>query len=147
VSSIRFYYLHPLLAGPIDAWAPQLERIAAMGFDAVVVAPPFAPGRAGNLFLTADHDRLDPRLGTVDAIAALSRFAEESRDRRLRPMLDVVIDRVAGDPPSAMVFPAGTGSTRPMSFPIHDGRRTSRESPKYQSMKIYRASPNGGEGD
>jgi starch synthase (maltosyl-transferring) len=97
---IRFYYLHPLLAGPIDAWAPQLERIAAMRFDAVVIAPPFAPGRSGNLFLTADHDKLDPRLGTANAIAALSRFAQESRDRRLRPMLDVVIDRVAGDPPT-----------------------------------------------
>jgi hypothetical protein len=34
----RFYYLHPLLAGPIDAWTRQLDRIAGMRFDTVVVA-------------------------------------------------------------------------------------------------------------
>ena len=38
----RLYYLHPLLAGPIDAWARQLDRAAAMRFDTVAIAPPFA---------------------------------------------------------------------------------------------------------
>src|ERR1700680_3670104 len=93
----RFYYLHPLLAGPIDAWAPQLDRIAAMRFDTVVVAPPFAAGRSGDLFLTADPDRLDPRLGTGSAIAALARLAEACRELGLRLMLDVVIDRIAAE--------------------------------------------------
>ena len=97
VAGIHFYYLHPLLAGPMDAWAPQLDRIAAMRFDAVVVAPPFAAGRCGDLFLTADHDQLDRRFGTGDAVATLARFAEEGRDRELRLVLDLVIDRVAAD--------------------------------------------------
>jgi starch synthase (maltosyl-transferring) len=57
---IRFYYLHPLLAGPVDTWTNHLDRIAAMSFDAVIIAPPFMPGRSGDLFLTADHNRLDP---------------------------------------------------------------------------------------
>jgi starch synthase (maltosyl-transferring) len=95
MSATRVYYLHPLLAGPFDAWAPQLDRVAAMRFDTVAIAPPFATGRAGDLFLTADHDRLDERLGTGDAEAALARFAEECRSRLLLPMLDVVVDRVA----------------------------------------------------
>ncbi|HZK91792.1 MAG TPA: maltotransferase domain-containing protein [Stellaceae bacterium] len=68
-----------------------------MRFDAIVVAPPFAAGRTGDLFLTADHQRLDPRLGGGDAVAALARFAGESRARRLRPLLDVVIDKVAAE--------------------------------------------------
>ena len=66
-----------------------------MRFDTLAIAPPFATGRAGDLFLTADHDRLDDRLGGGAAITALARFAEECRSRQLRPMLDVVIDRVA----------------------------------------------------
>ena len=83
----RFYYLHPLLAGPIDTWARQLDRIAAMGFDTVVVAPPFLTGRSGDLFLTADHERIDPRLGGGDATSALARWADVSREFRLQPML------------------------------------------------------------
>jgi len=66
-----------------------------MLFDAVAIAPPFATGRAGDLFLTADHDRLDDRLGAGDATTALARFVEECRRRQLLPMLDVVVDRVA----------------------------------------------------
>ena len=91
----RLYYLHPLLAGPVDAWAGQLDRAATMRFDTVAIAPPFATGRAGDLFLTADHERLDGRLGAGDAVAALADFAQQCRSRGLRPMIDVVADRVA----------------------------------------------------
>ena len=95
MTAARFYYLHPLLAGPIDTWVRQLDRIAAMRFDAVAIAPPFAAGRSGDLFLTADHARLDERLGGKEAVVQLSRFAKECRDRQLSPMLDLVVDRVA----------------------------------------------------
>jgi starch synthase (maltosyl-transferring) len=97
MSESRIYYLHPLLAGRIDAWGDHLDRIAAMGFDTVVIAPPFLPGASGDLFRTGDHDRLDPRLGTGDAVAALGRLAEEARDHGLLLMLDVVVDQVAAE--------------------------------------------------
>jgi starch synthase (maltosyl-transferring) len=97
MSGTRLYYLHPLLAGPVGAWPAQLDRIAAMRFDTVVVAPPFATGRDGDVFLAADHDRLDSRLGAGSALTALARFAGEGRDRELRPMLDVVVDRIAAE--------------------------------------------------
>ena len=68
-----------------------------MRFDTVVVAPPFATGRDGDLFLAADHDRLDSRLGVSSALTALTGFAEECRHRELQPMLDVVVDRIAAE--------------------------------------------------
>jgi starch synthase (maltosyl-transferring) len=95
MSATRLYYLHPLLAGSFDAWPRHLDRAVAMGFDAVAIAPPFLTGATGDLFLTADHDRLDERLGSGDAARALRRFVEECCSRDLWPMLDVVIDRVA----------------------------------------------------
>jgi starch synthase (maltosyl-transferring) len=92
-----FYYLHPLLAGPIEEWREHLDRIAAMGFGAVIIAPPFRPGASGDLFLTADHDRLDPRLGTGDAVEALARWAQAAVSRGLRAIMDLVVDRVAAE--------------------------------------------------
>ena len=97
MSKISFYYLHPLLAGSMDLWPDHLDRIAAMGFGAVAMAPPFLPGATADLFLTADHDRLDPRLGSGDAVAALARLAQQTRGRGLLPMLDVVADAVAAE--------------------------------------------------
>jgi starch synthase (maltosyl-transferring) len=97
MSESRIYYLHPLLAGRIEAWDGYLDRISAMGFDTVDIAPPFLSGGSGDLFRTANHDRLDPRLGTGDAVAALGRLAEKARDRGLLLMLDVVVDQVAAE--------------------------------------------------
>ena len=73
----------------------QLDRIAAMRFDTVAIAPPFAAGRAGDLFLTADHERFDERLGGAEARGQLARLRRNVASRQLVPMLDVVIDRVA----------------------------------------------------
>src|SRR5579885_897634 len=101
MSQARFYYLHPLLAGPTELWGGHFARAAAMGFDAVVVAPPFRAGQRGDLFRTADHDRLDPRLGDASAGAALAQAAEAAADRRLRLFLDLVLDEVAAESPLA----------------------------------------------
>ena len=54
-------------------------------------------GCLGDLFLTADHDRLDPRLGTGDAVEALARWAQAAASRGFRPMIDLVVDRVAAE--------------------------------------------------
>ena len=91
----KFYYLHPLLAGPVSGWAGHFERCRRMGFDHVVIAPPFLPGRSGNLFVTADHDRLHPALGACAADTALHEAAATAREHGLKLVLDLVIDRVA----------------------------------------------------
>ena len=112
-----FYYLHPLAAGPLEQWPAEFDRIAALGFEAVVMAPPFAPGPGGDLFLTADHDHLHPALGGGAAEPALARLAEAARLRGLALLLDVAVSPLA---PQAAIWsqhpewrPAGAGADRP----------------------------------
>ena len=112
----RIYYLHPLLAGPVAAWPRHMERVAALGFSHVLLAPPFLPGRAGNIFLVADHDRLHPALGGGDARAALDAAAQAARAHGLALLLDLVVDRVACDAAIVAAHPdwfAGHGRDDP----------------------------------
>ncbi len=97
----RVYYLHPLLAGPIEDWSHHFARCAGMGFSHVLLAPPFQPGRTGNIFLTRDHHRLHPLLGGGDALQALANAVRLAKDHGLGLMLDLVVDRVADDSPLA----------------------------------------------
>ncbi|WP_240654729.1 alpha-1,4-glucan--maltose-1-phosphate maltosyltransferase [Rhodovarius crocodyli] len=91
------YYFHHLLAGPPDGWPDEFARIAALGFDAVVLAPPFATGRDGSVFLAADHGRLHAALGGGPATEGLSRFAAMAREAGLALLLDLTTDRLDSD--------------------------------------------------
>lgn len=92
----RIYYLHPLLAGPIRTWPRHFERCAALGFDHILVAPIFLPGRTGNIFTVGDHDRCHPILDwNGDADAALTEIAARCRNAGLTLLLDLVLHRVA----------------------------------------------------
>ncbi|MDJ0389928.1 DUF3416 domain-containing protein [Roseomonas sp. E05] len=93
------YYLNPLAAGPLDTWPAEFERIAALGFDGVAMAPPFAPGIEGDPFLTRDHTRLHPALGGGEALPALQQLAKAAGAQRLMLLLDLVTDRLAQDAP------------------------------------------------
>ena len=96
--SPRIYHLHPLQAGPLRDWGPHLRRCAAMGFDHVLIAPPFLPGESGDIYLTADHDRLHPALGVEgSADAGLRQLAETCAANGLTLLLDLVLDRTAID--------------------------------------------------
>jgi starch synthase (maltosyl-transferring) len=101
IDDTMIYYLHPLLAGPPDRWARHFARCARMGFRQVLLAPPFMPGRTGDIFLTADHRRLHPRLGNADAVETLADAADCAREHGLGLMVDLVIDRVAAESPLA----------------------------------------------
>jgi starch synthase (maltosyl-transferring) len=90
------YYLHPLLAGPLSTWNRHLERCRVMGFSHLLLAPPFAPGRSGDVFLTADFTALHPVLATGGA-AKLSDITALCDSHGLSPWLDLVLDRVASD--------------------------------------------------
>ena len=44
----KIYHLHPLVAGPLTDWPGHFARCRDLGFDAVCLAPPFAPGDGGD---------------------------------------------------------------------------------------------------
>nr|CCA79617.1 conserved hypothetical protein [blood disease bacterium R229] len=92
-------YLHPLQHGPLDQWGGLLDRIASLGFDHVLIPPPFAVSAGGNVFVTRDHALLHAALGGGPADAALGRLADDCRQRGLTLLMDLVIDRVATDAP------------------------------------------------
>ena len=94
----KIYHLHPLVAGQLDQLVQSFDRICALGFDHVCTAPPFAPGESGDIFVTADHERLHPALGwDGSADEGLSRLAAAAGKHGLRLMLDITLDEVAGD--------------------------------------------------
>ncbi|MCY0386430.1 DUF3416 domain-containing protein [Robbsia sp. Bb-Pol-6] len=94
----RIYYIHPLLLGSLTDWGPHLDRAAAMGFDHVLIAPPFLPGDANDLFVTQDHHRLHPALeDDGDANAWLGRLVDATRARGMSLLLDVALDRIAAE--------------------------------------------------
>ncbi|CAM2143337.1 Alpha-1,4-glucan:maltose-1-phosphate maltosyltransferase [Pararobbsia alpina] len=94
----RIAYLNPLLIGPVSAWPAWLDRAAAMGFDHVLIAPPFMPGRAGNILVSADLRRMHPvfetERGSHEVLAELSTLA---RERNLALLVDLMIETIASD--------------------------------------------------
>ncbi len=94
----KIYHMHPLVAGPLAEWPRHLARCRAMGFDCVGSAPMFAPGRDGDIFLSANHEALHPALGwDGPADAGIARLADDCARHELRLILDLVPDRVAID--------------------------------------------------
>ena len=64
------YYIPGALAGQIAAWPAHLARARGLGFRQICTAPLARPGQRGDLFLTADFDKPDPRLGDFDSTEA-----------------------------------------------------------------------------
>ncbi|MFC7476638.1 maltotransferase domain-containing protein [Dankookia sp. GCM10030260] len=96
VTAPRLYLLHPLLVGPMPAWDAAFARVAGLGFDAVLLAPVFAPGPSGNIFQLSDPDAPHPILEAPgDAISALADLAAKAKSAGLALYLDIVLDRVA----------------------------------------------------
>jgi starch synthase (maltosyl-transferring) len=95
-AKLRLYGVNPLLVGPLPAWPAALARAAGLGFSAVLIAPPFAPGRTGNLFHVGDHDRPHPVLAAPgDSAETIAAIADAARAAGLSLYLDLVLDRVA----------------------------------------------------
>jgi len=96
----KIYHLHPLVAGPLNTWQNTFERIAAMGFSHVCLAPPFAPGRNGDLFTHATFDRLHPDLQFEGSAAVGLALAVGQASRHgLRLILDIAPAQIALDAP------------------------------------------------
>ena len=99
-----FYYVHPLLAGPLRQWPGLLDAVLGMGFTDVVVGAPFA---AASVLLADDLDAPHPLLEwDGDADSALRFVDEACRARGLGWLLDVTLDRVAPRGAAARANPA-----------------------------------------
>jgi starch synthase (maltosyl-transferring) len=90
----RIYYFHPLLAGPRVTWSQHLERCQGMGFDHVLMAPIFASD--GDIFLTADYDRVHSAIGvSLSTDELVQQFGAACRENGLRLLLDVMLGQMA----------------------------------------------------
>ena len=85
-----------MLVGALPAWDAALERVASLGFNAVLVPPPFAPGGTGNLYQVSDPDLPHPVLEAGgDSVAMLAALAGKAKAAGLDLHIDLVLDRVA----------------------------------------------------
>ncbi|MBV9252487.1 MAG: DUF3416 domain-containing protein, partial [Acetobacteraceae bacterium] len=94
----KIYHLHPLAAGPLPEWPAHFQHIRGMGFDHVAIAPMFLPGEDGDIFVTANHERLHPALqwnGSADE--GFSQLTSTARQHGLRVLLDITLGQVSGE--------------------------------------------------
>lgn len=117
------YYVPGHLAGPVASWGKHVDRAGRMGLRAICTAPLSLPGRRGDLFLSADFDTADARLGPYERTgAAIAAAAELAGRGGLDLYIDVVLDRRAADGD----LPGTYG--RPNDQGVLDPRRSSWES-------------------
>ena len=64
----RIYYFDPLLAGPHRSWSVHLSRCKELGFTHLLSAPLFDPGQNGDLFLSSDHECLNPAIAPATGV-------------------------------------------------------------------------------
>src|SRR3984893_13911388 len=120
----KIYYFHPILAGPRATWPAHLRRCWDFNFDHVLSAPLFAPGEAGDLFLTADHDQVHPAVEkSLPVQQVIEEFAQACRANGLQLFIDVALGYVAADAAIVKATPdwfhradAATGPIDPRSY-------------------------------
>jgi starch synthase (maltosyl-transferring) len=97
----RIYYLHPQNLGGLPGWSRHIIQAAALGFDHICVGPIFEPG-SGDPFLISDLEATDPKLGIAGSPEdAVREIATLCVAQGLQLFLDIVVDRLAADGPSA----------------------------------------------
>src|SRR4029077_5492050 len=97
----RIYYLHPRHAVSPPDWSLHAANAARLGFDHLCAGPIFAPA-GGDPFLISDLGTTDPGLGIAGSPEkAVREIASLCNASGLRLFLDVVLDRLAADGPSA----------------------------------------------
>jgi starch synthase (maltosyl-transferring) len=112
----------------------MFERIAAMGFSHVCLAPPFEPGATGDIFYHFSFDRLHPALGfsgaADDGIALIAQFASSSG---MGLMLDIAPGQVAID--------AAMTRSQPHLFKSDGGDAIAIADPWRERPRLERAIP------
>jgi starch synthase (maltosyl-transferring) len=91
------YYVHPLQVSGHDQWQELFLHIKHMKFGAVCVAPLFASGLDGDVFLTSDFDETDPRVERGTTVETVRALAALCADLSLKLYLDFRLNCVAAD--------------------------------------------------
>ena len=96
------YNLFPLLFGPIPRWEEHLDRIAGMGFTWIYLNPISTTGISGSLYAVKDYFAINPLFhpeSGEDPEKALVHFLKAAKRRKLKVMVDLVINHTAIDSP------------------------------------------------
>src|SRR5690348_2519204 len=102
----RLFYIDPALIGALPRWEAALDECAQMGFDTVLIAPPFALGATRDPFLAGDYACTNASLEwDADATTALGALAERCAAHGLELELDVRLDVCASENPDALAEP------------------------------------------
>jgi starch synthase (maltosyl-transferring) len=104
----RIYNLFPLLAGPLPAWKPHLERARAMEFDWIFLNPIQQPGASGSLYSIADYFAMNPLL--IDSQDGpperqLRAMIDQVHALGMKIIIDLVINHTAADSPLVSQHP------------------------------------------
>ena len=104
-SARRIYFLPPAAAGGLAQTPGHLDRVRALGFDTVLIAPVFQPGPGGDLYLTADPGKAQAVLGGGQAEQVVGELAAQAQSAGLDLFMDLVLDRFALDHPLVQAHP------------------------------------------
>ena len=88
------YYVHHRLAGGPDGLKCVLDGAAGLGFDHILLSPPFMPGAEGDIFYPVDHDQAQLGPGAPEpTTVAIEKVARACRERGLRLLIDLDLHR------------------------------------------------------
>ena len=91
----RFYYIDPMgLPDPADL-VLAVSRAAAMGFDAILMPPPWPTGIDANRLLPSGFERVHPMLGGQSASHYITALAAVCAGHGLKLLLDLDVSQVA----------------------------------------------------
>ena len=93
----RIRYVDPLGLEGADAFARAMAHAAELGFDSVMVPPPWQPSVTGDRYAPASLERLHPALCGGGALDWLSGYARLARQHGLLPMVDVDLATLAAE--------------------------------------------------
>ena len=109
---LRIRYLDPLGLGHGTSMAQAVAGAAALGFNTVLLPPPWAPGAGGDRFVPASLDKVHPGLGGTSTGEYMRDLVRTCRQHGLAAMLDLPLGGLdaafKGD--AAPFSPASTAS-------------------------------------
>ena len=106
---MNLYNLFPLMYGEIKNWYEPVRKAAWMGFNTVFINPVFESGFSGSIYSIKDYFKIDPRFaGSASGRAAwgaLRKFLDFAHRKKLKVVMDIVINHTAVDSPLVKKHP------------------------------------------